>query len=156
VCEPAGNLVKRNILTEQDGIISARPAYPNAEFLASTDERFRPVNLATGPDGALYVVDLYHGIIQHHLYVTSYLRGQILERGLNRPQFQGRIYRVVHEGSRGARNRRWRAREARNGSRPSATRTAGGGTQRSAFSWNATMPRPCPRWSRLVGKPRRW
>ncbi|MDQ3623864.1 MAG: c-type cytochrome, partial [Verrucomicrobiota bacterium] len=47
-CEPAGNLVRRTILTErEDGTISGVNAHPKAEFLASTDERFRPVNTAT-------------------------------------------------------------------------------------------------------------
>jgi len=97
VCEPAANLVRRNVLSEKDGIITATNAYNKAEFLASTDERFRPVNAYTGPDGVLYVVDMYHGIIQHRLYVTSYLRKQIEERGLDKPQNQGRIYRIVHQ-----------------------------------------------------------
>ena len=50
-----------------------------AEFLASTDERFRPVNLSAAPDGTLYVVDMYHGIIQHMAYMTEYLRDNIIE-----------------------------------------------------------------------------
>ena len=44
---------------------TARKAYEKAEFLASTDERFRPVYLSSAPDGTLYVVDMYRGIIQH-------------------------------------------------------------------------------------------
>ncbi len=97
VCEPSGNLVKRNVLAEKDGVISGRNAYDKAEFLTSTDERFRPVNLFTGPDGALYIVDMYHGILQHRVFVTSYLRQQILDRGLDKPQTQGRLWRVVWE-----------------------------------------------------------
>ncbi len=99
VCEPAGNLVKRDLLTEKDGVITARRAYDKSEFLASTDERFRPVNLANGPDGALYVVDMYRGIVQHRVYVTSYLRKQIESRNLETPLNQGRIYRVVPEAT---------------------------------------------------------
>src|SRR5437867_6430116 len=53
-----------------------------AEFLASTDERFRPVNLYNAPDGTLYLVDMYRGIIQHAAFMTPYLRKQILDRGL--------------------------------------------------------------------------
>src|SRR5207245_6677786 len=75
----------------------AKNAYEQAEFLASTDERFRPVNLSNGPDGCLYIVDLYHGILQHHLYITSYLRQQILDRGLEKHTDFGRIYRVLNE-----------------------------------------------------------
>jgi mono/diheme cytochrome c family protein len=98
VCEPGANVVRRNILSEQDGVVTARNAYEEAEFLASTDEIFRPVNLYTGPDGALYVVDMYHGIIQHRLFVTSYLRSQSEDRGLDKVTTYGRIWRVVPEG----------------------------------------------------------
>lgn len=97
VVEPAGNLVSRLILREQDGGVVARKAYEGAEFLVSTDERFRPVWLSPGPDGVLYVLDMYRGIIQHRDYVTEYLRDQILERDLVLPTGLGRIYRVVHE-----------------------------------------------------------
>ena len=99
VCEPAANLIKRNLLLEKDGVITATNAYCDAEFLASTDERFRPVSLYNGPDGALYVVDTYHGILQHRHYMTSYLRQQIRDRGLDQPLQKGRIYRIVHEGA---------------------------------------------------------
>lgn len=100
VCEPAANLVRRNILSENDGFITASNACGQAEFLASTDEIFRPVNLATGPDGALYVVDMYHGIIEHRVYLTSYLRAQAEERGLDKVTNYGRIWRVVPEGGK--------------------------------------------------------
>jgi len=56
--EPAANIVRRTIITEEDGILGARKAYEGKEFLRSTDERFRPVNAYTAPDGTLYVVDL--------------------------------------------------------------------------------------------------
>ncbi len=100
ICEPSGNLIRRSILTEAGGVITARNAYDQTEFLPSTDERFRPINLNTGPDGALYVVDFYHGIIQHRVFLTSYLRQQAEDRGLDKPTGLGRIYRVVHEGKR--------------------------------------------------------
>ncbi len=99
VCEPTGNFVRRNKVSEQDGIISATNAYDQAEFLTSTDERFRPVNLVNGPDGCLYIVDLYRGLIQHRLYLTTFLRRQIEERGLAEPIGLGRVYRVVYEGN---------------------------------------------------------
>ena len=100
VTEPAGNLVSR-IIVEDDGTsLQARKAYDKAEFLASTDERFRPVYLSSAPDGTLYIVDLYRGIIQHRDYITEYLRGQILSRKLEQPTGLGRIYRVVHDTTR--------------------------------------------------------
>lgn len=98
VCEPSANLIKRNILLEDNGAIRGWQAYTNAEFLASTDERFRPVNLNNGPDGALYIVDMYRGVIQHKIFLTTYLRRQSESRDLEKPVGMGRIYRVVHEG----------------------------------------------------------
>lgn len=95
VCEPAGNLVKRNVVQEDGLLLTARDPHPGKEFLASTDERFRPVSLATGPDGALYVADMYRGLIQHEAYVTPYLKEQTLARGLEKPVNRGRIWRIV-------------------------------------------------------------
>lgn len=97
VAEPAGNLVKRLVIEARDGVPRVRNAYDQAEFIASTDERFRPVNLYNGPDGSLYVVDMYRGVIQHRLFVTTYLRNQIKERALEAPIGMGRVYRVIPE-----------------------------------------------------------
>lgn len=97
VCEPTGNLIKRNIVTSSGFNLSAYDPNPGKEFLASRDERFRPVAFATGPDGALYFADMYRGIVQHGAYMTPYLREQILERKLDRPVTMGRIWRVAPE-----------------------------------------------------------
>ena len=96
VCETVGNLVSRFIIEDNgSGILRAIPAYDESEFLASTDERFRPVNLLHGPDGALYIIDMYRGIAQHRMFVTTFLRNQIKARGLESPLGLGRIWRVV-------------------------------------------------------------
>ncbi|MFM1769962.1 MAG: hypothetical protein RJA22_2491 [Verrucomicrobiota bacterium] len=95
VCEPAGNLVRRATLSESNGLVSARNAYKQSEFLTSTDELFRPVNVLEGPDGALYVIDMYRGIIQHRVYLTTYLRTQAEERGLENVVNRGRIWRIT-------------------------------------------------------------
>ena len=71
--EPSGNLIKRMLVTDSGGKLSATNAYEGKDFLTSTDERFRPVQICTGPDGALYVVDMYHGILQHRYFLTHYL-----------------------------------------------------------------------------------
>ena len=100
VCEPAGNLIKRNVVTEKNGILQAYDPNPQREFLASTDERFRPTQMALGPDGALYIADMYHGIIQHGSYMTPYLKEQNLKRKLDAPIHMGRIWRIVPKGKK--------------------------------------------------------
>lgn len=95
--EPAGNLVKRVILSEKEGVVTAANAQEGSEFWTSTDERFRPVNAYTGPEGALYVVDLYRGIIQHKGFLTHYLQANIQDRQLEKPFNMGRIWRLVPE-----------------------------------------------------------
>jgi glucose/arabinose dehydrogenase/mono/diheme cytochrome c family protein len=97
VCEPAANLIKRNVLVESGTSVEGRQAYENYEFLASTDERFRPVNLYNAPDGNLYVLDMYKGIIQHKTYLTDYLREEINSRDLHKQLNYGRIYRIIYE-----------------------------------------------------------
>jgi len=95
VAEPAGNLIKRNILKEQGYRITGQQAYTKKEFLASEDERFRPVNLFQGPDGGIYVVDMYRGIIQHKAFLTTYLKNEIKQRELTQPLSCGRIYKII-------------------------------------------------------------
>jgi mono/diheme cytochrome c family protein len=90
-------LIKRNIVVEKGLLLEAHDPSPGKEFLASTDERFRPVHLATGPDGALYVADMYRGLVQHGTYVTPYLRDQTITRKLDLPIHRGRIWRIVPE-----------------------------------------------------------
>jgi len=100
VAEPSANLIKRNILNNDGNMVTGKQAYIGREFLASTDERFRPVNLQTGPDGALYIVDFYRGIIQHKTYLTPYLRSEIKARNLTQPLNYGRIYKVMPKGKK--------------------------------------------------------
>ena len=95
--EPGGNLISVRKITEREGKLGGVSLYKEAEVLASTDERFRPVNLYTAPDGSLYIVDLYHGILQHRVFVSSYLRRQIVSRKLDKKNNTfGRIYRLRH------------------------------------------------------------
>ncbi len=99
VCEPAANLIKRDIVSETpEAELTAKNAYDGKEFLASTYERFRPVSLCTGPDGALYIVDMNHGLLQHKAYLTTYCKDQYLARKLDEHMDTGRIYRIVPKG----------------------------------------------------------
>ncbi len=60
VAEPSANLIKRNILSDSSYVVKSIQAYQRKEFLASTDERFRPVDLRTDPDVALCIsADMY-------------------------------------------------------------------------------------------------
>jgi len=98
-CEPSANFVRMLKVTEKDGALSGEHPLAEREFLASTDERFRPVNLFNAPDGSLFLVDLYHGIIQHKAYVTPYLREHIAHRNLESNPRMGRVYRVKYKGN---------------------------------------------------------
>lgn len=95
VPEPCANLVKRFTMSESGSMVKATNVLKNTEFLTSTDERFRPVNACDGPDGALYLVDMYRGIIQHQSFLTHYLIANIKYRKLEQPINMGRIWRIV-------------------------------------------------------------
>lgn len=94
VCAPEVNLIKRNLLTFDGPMTTAKQAYDDREFIASTDEGFRPVNLSSGPDGGMYIVDMHRGIIQHGAYMTSYLRERLAASGMDKMVGMGRILRV--------------------------------------------------------------
>lgn len=93
--EPSVNLLKVIDIQDKDAALKGSHPLGKTEFLATTDERFRPVNTYNSPDGSLMVVDMSHGILQHKFYLTSYLRQQYASRGLDKPATGvGRIYRI--------------------------------------------------------------
>jgi mono/diheme cytochrome c family protein/glucose/arabinose dehydrogenase len=102
VCEPAGNMVIRHVITQTGVAISAKSVQTDGvDFLTSQDERFRPVSLYTAPDGTLYVVDMYHGILQHKAYLSAYLADQVRQRHLeDKGAHHGRIWRVVADSGK--------------------------------------------------------
>lgn len=99
--EPVGRLVRRTLISVEDGITRLANAYEDqqSEFIRATDPLFRPVNMVTAPDGTLYVVDMYRGIIQQANWTRegTYLREQIKAHNLQYEIGRGRIYRVRHE-----------------------------------------------------------
>lgn len=97
VPESGGHLLGRLVLPPGIAPQAARFYPPEQEFLASTDERFRPVNARVGPDGALYLADMYHGIIEHIIFMVPWLTKQIQERHLDEGNDLGRIWRIVAE-----------------------------------------------------------
>jgi mono/diheme cytochrome c family protein len=97
VCVPEANLIKRNILNFKNLQTTGSQAIEGKEFIASTDEGFRPVNLFTGPDGAMYIVDMHRGIIQHKAYISQYLTEQLAGKKLDTLRNAGRILKVTHK-----------------------------------------------------------
>ncbi len=96
-CEVVHNLVHREILHSDGGVISSTraPDESNSEFLSSTDNWFRPAQARTGPDGALYVVDMYRFLIEHPRWIPAARLARIDVRS---GSDMGRIYRVRPEG----------------------------------------------------------
>ena len=96
--EPVGRLIRQTKIDVKEGLTYLRNAYTEDEFIRSIDPNFRVVNMSTAPDGTLYMVDMYRGIIQQGNWTRkgSYLRGVIDEYGLDKNIGRGRIYRIRH------------------------------------------------------------
>lgn len=99
VNEPVGRLIRRAKIDNKEGFTYLRNATPKSEFILSKDPNFRPVNLVNGPDGCMYVVDMYRGIIQEGNWTQrgSYLRPMIIKNGLDKNFGRGRIWRLTHK-----------------------------------------------------------
>ncbi|MEO1997371.1 MAG: hypothetical protein ABGZ17_19105, partial [Planctomycetaceae bacterium] len=96
VGEVANNLVYRARLEPSGVGLVARRADRDSEFLASQDIWFRPVQFANGPDGNLYVVDMYRELIEGAAFVPPQVLKQLdPASGTDR----GRIYRVVYHAA---------------------------------------------------------
>jgi putative membrane-bound dehydrogenase-like protein len=94
ICEPANNLIHRDILEAQGATFTAHRADADSEFLASTDIWFRPVFLTVGPDGAMYVADFYREVIETPLSLPDSIKKKLNMESRDR----GRIWRIVPEG----------------------------------------------------------
>ncbi len=107
VGDVGSNLVHRKVLHASPGspLPEARRAESEAqrEFLASTDNWFRPVQCINGPDGALYIVDMYREIIEHPWSLPDSIKKHL---DLNSGNDRGRIYRIVPKGPRVAQGAR--------------------------------------------------
>jgi putative membrane-bound dehydrogenase-like protein len=95
--DAGGNLVHRKKLLPDGVVVKAQRAADEqrSEFIASTDTWFRPVQFANGPDGCLYVIDMYRETIEHPWSLPESLKKHL---DLNSGNDRGRIYRVVPEG----------------------------------------------------------
>lgn len=97
-CEPQQSMVHRSLLIpESSGWRAQRPPeHQDNEFLSSSDGWFRPNNLRVGPDGALYIVDMYREIIEDYSAIPRYLQQQY---GLLNGDDRGRIWRLAPKDS---------------------------------------------------------
>lgn len=104
-CEPVGHLVTRSIVEAQPGspALTARRARQKADFLASSDTWFRPSSLRTGPDGALYLADMYRMWVEHPKFLPPEIAAQIDWRA---GEDLGRIWRIAPDGEKAARTYR--------------------------------------------------
>ncbi len=97
ICEPANNLVHREVLSYEGASITSQrhSGDVESEFVASEDNWFRPSMARTGPDGALYVVDMYRLVLEHPEWIPAEIaKGLDLRGGEDR----GRIYRIGRTG----------------------------------------------------------
>lgn len=97
VAEPVSNLVHADYIKDDGVGFKASRVYQQKEFLASTDSWFRPVNIYTGPDGSLYIIDYYRKFIEH----PEWMAKEVVESGeLYAGTDKGRIYRIPPIGSK--------------------------------------------------------
>jgi len=99
VCEPVHNLVHREVLVPEGATFSSRrPANEQkTEFLASSDTWFSPVMVRTGPDGALWIADMYRQALEHPNWMPDGWQDRVDVRAGND---RGRIYRVFPAGQK--------------------------------------------------------
>ena len=99
VCDPTGQLVTRNVLVSNGSSFKAERVGDRREFLASSDEWARPVQIRNGPDGALYICDIYRRFIDHSkFFPDEFLKTNYIRAGLD----HGRIWRLVPKGHKAA------------------------------------------------------
>ncbi len=98
ITDSATNLVHRlTMVDDGSGRMTAKNTYERGEIFASTDERLRPVSLTSGPDGTIYIVDMYRGVVQDLTYHTEFLSEYIRDNELAMPIGRGRIWRLTHD-----------------------------------------------------------
>lgn len=93
-CDPANNLIHRDVLVPKGATYTGQRVDGDCEFLASTDNWFRPVHLTIGPDGAIYIADFYREVIETPLSLPEDMK-KVLPL---KTQDRGRIWRVRPEG----------------------------------------------------------
>lgn len=97
VCDPTIHVVRRSVISKKEGLDFFTKTEPDdREFLRSSDINSRFINTASGPDGCLYVTDMYRGIIQDAGWLSPGPRENIVRNGLHDNNQHGRIWRIRH------------------------------------------------------------
>lgn len=97
VPDPTGQLVTRYKIEPNGASLKATRVGDRTEFFRSSDEWCRPVNFTTGPDGAIYICDIYRRWIDHaRFFPEEFVKTHDMRQGEN----HGRIWRVVPKGTR--------------------------------------------------------
>ncbi len=86
------NIVHQDLVSPEGPSFKARRGQEGSEFLAGKDNWFRPVNLAVGPEGALYVVDMHRAVIEHPEWIPDPVEQRMNVRA---GDDKGRIYRII-------------------------------------------------------------
>jgi putative membrane-bound dehydrogenase-like protein len=92
IADVGSNLVHRKRLVPDGVTYRGQRIDKNSEFVRSTDIWFRPVQMAIGPEGALYIADMYREVIEHPASLPPEIKKQL---DLNSGNDRGRLYRVV-------------------------------------------------------------
>lgn len=93
VADAGSNLIHvKQISRIGNHVSAARPSgLENKEFIASTDNWFRPVQFENGPDGCIYLADMYRETIEHPWSLPPGIKNFL---DLNSGKDHGRIYRI--------------------------------------------------------------
>jgi mono/diheme cytochrome c family protein/glucose/arabinose dehydrogenase len=98
--EVVARIVRRLVPVNTEGLTQLRNAYPLSEFIRSLDPLFRPVDVATAPDGTIYIADMYRGVIEGAPWAKegTYLRKKIDQYQLDKILSKGRVWRLSYDG----------------------------------------------------------
>ncbi|WP_133792943.1 PVC-type heme-binding CxxCH protein [Prosthecobacter fusiformis] len=97
VPDPTGQLITRYKVETNGASLKATRVGDRTEFFRSSDEWCRPVNMTTGPDGAMYICDIYRRWIDHaRFFPEEFVKTHDMRQGEN----EGRIWRIVKKGQK--------------------------------------------------------
>jgi len=98
--EMVARIVRRLRPVKTEGLTQLQNVYPRSEFIRSLDPLFRPADTTTGPDGTIYIADMYRGMIEGAEWAKqgTYLREKIKQYQLDKVTGHGRVWRLTYDG----------------------------------------------------------